>query len=789
MNIWVFIPLASFLSLLIVGVYIFSMDTQQPVNRLFGALCLNMSLWTFGQFMYRQAGSAELALAWTRGTLPLIILGTVLIFQFTLVFTGSASRLRHRSLFSLNLLIAAGIYFVGALTDLMVRGVVRMPWGYAWLPNTNSWFYWLSNGWGILLIFTAIVMLGRFYLRSTGQPKKRTQFVLLGLGSIFVIGMVEISLKQVGSEVPELTSLAMVGFAGMTAYAIARYRLFALNPAAVADNIVATMTDALILIDRQGKILTINKATQDLLGFGQKELLGLSAEGLFAERKTWDDVSSKLLAGDEPLRNYETRYQTKSSEPIEVLFSGSTVTDDEGQIAGIVAIAKDITERKRAEDIIKHMAYHDGLTGLPNRRLLSDRLKQALLHAKRNQNAVVFLYLDLDRFKQVNDEFGHDVGDLLLTAVGERLTGCLRASDTVARIGGDEFNILLTDISRTPDALPVVEKILEALARPFVLAGREIAVSASIGGSAYPETGDDLRGLETKADLAMRRAKSEGGNIYRFFSEALEATSRRRLTLGRELRQALERHEFLLHYQPIVDVPGAQRIVGAEALVRWAHPERGLLYPADFLEIAEETGLVFPMGEWVLRQACAQNRAWSDAGFSLFVPVNFSTKQFRRTDLDTIVGDAVRQSGLDPARLELELTENAIMTSVESTAQTLIKLKKLGARIALDDFGAGYSSLRDLKQFPIDEIKISRSFIQDMLTAQDSQVIVTAILSLAKNLNLETIAVGVETKEQMEFLLAQNVTVMQGFLFSPPLPAQEFERLLQENRGRLGPAA
>jgi diguanylate cyclase (GGDEF)-like protein len=425
------------------------------------------------------------------------------------------------------------------------------------------------------------------------------------------------------------------------------------------------------------------------------------------------------------------------------------------------------------------MAHHDALTGLPNRVLLHDRVSQAIAQAQRNREVLAMLFIDLDRFKTVNDSLGHHVGDRLLKSVGERLESCTRGSDTIARIGGDEFVVLLGDLEKPEDARHVALKVLDALAEPVTIGVHELRVTPSIGICAYPHDGTDVETLMRNADTAMYHAKQMGRNNYQFFTQSMNDAAQERLALENDLRHAVERAEFTLHYQPQLDLKTG-RIVGFEALVRWLHPQRGMVGPSQFVAAAEETGLIGQIGEWVLREACLQARAWHHAGHSeLQVSVNCSAQQFQRESFVETVGGILRASGLPAQQLDLEITESVIIQHSEAVIARFQALDDMGVRISIDDFGTGYSSLSYLKRFAIHQLKIDQSFVRDISSDPDDAAIVSAIIAIAHSLGLQVVAEGVETPEQLAFLRSLGCDVAQGYYFSKPVPAQEFERLLQ----------
>jgi diguanylate cyclase (GGDEF)-like protein len=435
-------------------------------------------------------------------------------------------------------------------------------------------------------------------------------------------------------------------------------------------------------------------------------------------------------------------------------------------------------ERKQAEETIRHQAYHDALTHLPNRMLFQDRFAQALARAHRNEEMLAMLFLDLDRFKTINDTLGHAAGDRLLQQVADRLNHSLREGDTVARLGGDEFMVMLTGFRQVEDVAKVARKLLRIMRPPFFIDGNELHITTSIGISLYPYDGENAETLAKNADIALYRAKEHGRNNYQHYTPSMNARAFEQLTMENKLRHALERREFVLHYQPIIQVE-TERIVGTEALIRWKRSDGVLVPPGEFIPLTEDMGLIGPIGEWVLRTACRQNREWHSNGTApCVVSVNLSARQFQQQDLAETVGDILKETRLDPRLLELELTESTLMHNVESARRTLDVLKGMGIRLSIDDFGTGYSSLSYLRRFPIDSLKIDHSFVRDCIQDVDDATIVAAIVSMARSLKLKVVAEGVETQEQLEFLRTLKCDTAQGFYFSRPVPADDFHAIL-----------
>lgn len=473
--------------------------------------------------------------------------------------------------------------------------------------------------------------------------------------------------------------------------------------------------------------------------------------------------------------------------------SGETFRKNSGRQSMLRGFVQDVTELRKAEEQIRYLAYYDGLTGLANRELFKDRLHKALPSMVRQKHFAAIMFLDLDRFKRINDTLGHHAGDLLLKQVAERLNYCIRESDSVARfgsaeamtcvsrLGGDEFTILLTDLNDPQDAVVVAQRIIETIPQPLSLQGHEVHVTTSIGISVFPNDGEDPDTLLKHADAAMYEAKSKGRNNFKFFEQSLNRTTSARLSLESDLRMALENDEFLLHYQPQVDMQSGH-IVGAEALLRWESPSRGLVPPDEFITLAEESGLIVPLTNWLIKSVCEQSKLWQSAGLPpLRISVNISGQHFSRQDIADTARRYLQANDLDPCFLEIELTESALMDNKDVARDILGQLQELGLSVAIDDFGTGYSSLAYLKEFPIDTLKIDRSFVRDIATDQNDVAIIKAVVAMAQSLELKVVAEGVEDDQQLNFLQQLGCNAYQGFLFSRPLPAQQFAARLKES--------
>ena len=459
--------------------------------------------------------------------------------------------------------------------------------------------------------------------------------------------------------------------------------------------------------------------------------------------------------------------------------SAAPIHDRDGQITGAVIVFHDVSMARSMVQEMSHLAQHDILTDLPNRLLLKDRLTQAISHARRNKTQLALLFLDLDGFKNINDSLGHTVGDKLLQSVAARVLACVRKSDTVSRMGGDEFVILLSEVAHAQDAAISAAKIITEIKKAHSIDEHHLEITASIGLSTYPDNGEDAETLIKNADTAMYYAKEAGRDHYKFFDSGMGLRAVERQSVESQLRAAVERGELLLHYQPKVDLKTGA-ITSVEALVRWQHPERGLLGPGQFLGVAEDSGIIVEIGQWVLREACRQTREWLDAGLpAVPVAVNISSLEFRSDHFLEGVRVALNETRLDPRFLELELTETVLMRHADSTTYVLEQLKAIGVRLAVDDFGTGYSSLSYLTRFPIDTLKLDRSFVHEIIASSDDAIVVSAVISMGQSLKHKVVAEGVETPEELSFLQAQGCDEGQGYYFSRPVIAGQFAKLLE----------
>ncbi|HEY6871828.1 MAG TPA: EAL domain-containing protein [Geobacteraceae bacterium] len=534
--------------------------------------------------------------------------------------------------------------------------------------------------------------------------------------------------------------------------------------------------------DVDGRIIYVNPAEAEIHGCTIDDLTGREA-GQSAHRCPAKPFPPEELSGIGVWKR-ESVNQRKSGEEFPVQLTSIAVRNAEGRCLGTVTACEDITGRKEAEQKIYRLAYYDPLTGLPNRRMFMDRLHQALAFAHREERKLALVFLDLDNFKDINDTQGHDFGDKLLRLVAQRLSSAMRESDTLSRFGGDEFVMVLNSVSCQESAAAAAQRIISRFDQPFVIEGRQVYSSVSIGIALYPDDGTDTESLFRCADSAMYHAKSEGRAHFRFFSVEMNQKIMRRVALEKSLRQGLEAHEFFLHYQPQWDL-ATSRMVGAEVLLRWQSADHGLMLPSEFISLSENTGLIFAMGEWVLRTACLKAGEWAAAGHrQVRVAVNISGKQLAQPDFPGMLDRIIRETGMEPGDLELEFAESVIMEHADKTIDTLRVLKKMGLRLSIDDFGTGYSSLSYLKHFPIDRIKIDRSIVADINRNNGDAAIAEAIVSLAHNLNLKVLAEGVENSDQLHFLAALGCDEVQGFYLAMPMTAEDLAGTLGRTHGK-----
>ncbi len=814
MSIMVYVYLIASLNYIYIGTVTYIYDSTNRQNRIFLILCLDLALWGLMLTLVNSVPDAETATEFRR--IATFFWSTVfcLMLHFCLVLIKKDTFLKKPwALFLFYSPALISIYLYYFYIPATVKDIVKIPYSWAYLNPIGQGFLW-DNFLNIYYISYSLASITSVYIWGKQsifkREKRQSRIIISTFMAVLLMGSVtDIILPNMG--IPLLPTLTiffiLIPIYGMW-YSIKKYRMMNLSPENVVLDVMKTMREGMIITNQNNVMQNINAGALEILGYTENELRDKPIDIILSEESTLQVVDT--------CNANELLLKTKDNVKLPVLFSSSTLLDEWGEPYGSVLIFQDLTEIKKVqsklqesydeleikvqertkelnianeelkneiksriemENEIKKLAFFDHLTGLPNRRLFNDYLKQKIHESQRNQLPLSVMFLDLDSFKMINDTMGHAKGDELLKQVASRLAGTLRIGDTIGRIGGDEFLII---VQNTPDEQTseiIADKLVKSFHRPFKLGGNEIYITASIGIAMYPIDGENVDTLIKNADIAMYRAKEKGKNKYEICTSAMKINLVEIMKLTNHLYRAIERNELELYYQPQVDT-NSERIVGFEALIRWHHPELGIISPREFIPIAEKTGLIIPIGEWVLKTACRQNKAWQDQGM-IAVPmaVNLSVKQFMDYDIVDKITKILGETGLEPQFLELEITESVVMKEVDFISDTLEMLNNLGVRISIDDFGTEYSSLNYLKQLPINRIKIAMTFVQGIAINQKDEAIINAIIALANNLEINTIAEGVETLSQMEFLKNVKCNVIQGFYLYKPMTADRVEEL------------
>jgi diguanylate cyclase (GGDEF)-like protein/PAS domain S-box-containing protein len=800
---------------IIVGLFTFLNDKKNKINKIFFILCIDIAFWAFMFTLLNSTTNAETANDFFICSTFFWAPAFCLLLHFVILLTGK-ERFFNKWFSYLILYIPAlfpiCLYLFNPPT---ADDVVKVNLGWVVFVPKGRGFIWTNFSYVYYLFYMAAVVfyLFRWWKNSKiVRERKQAKLILTTmLVTILTAGITDIILPVSGiTLMPSMGAVLIIIVIIGIWYSIKRYKLMALNPENFGLEVLKIMNEGLIISNHEGIIKYINTGALKLLGYDKNQLMDKALTSVFSE-------SIDLIK----LRNcssLEIEMLQSNNCNLPVLLSSSVLKDEWGDTLGIVGIFQDISEIKQVqkklinayddleikveertselrkankeleheiniriamEEKIKNLAYYDYLTGLPNRRLFNDRLNQGISDAIRKEKTLGVLFLDIDSFKRVNDTMGHAKGDELLKMVSKRLTSILRESDTVTRVGGDEFLILLQNLEYEHHIREVSKKILDIFKEPFIIDGYDLYITTSIGGAVYPIDGQNVDTLIKNADIAMYRAKEKGKNKFELCTPIIKDSMVEEMKLTNSLYRALERNELELYYQPQVNIISGE-IIGLETLIRWNNTELGLVNPGDFIYIAEKTGLILPIGEWVMRRACIQNKAWQDAGIlNVPIAVNLSVNQFQNTKIVELIAEILKDTNLNPFYLELEITESVIMKETEYIIESLKQLKQLGVKIAIDDFGTEYSSLNYLKQLPVDRIKIAMSFVQGININTKDEAIINVIIVLARNLGLKVIAEGVETKEQLDFLRDQMCNDIQGYYYYKPMPANQIEELMK----------
>ena len=782
MNAFAFLNLLAAGIHLSLGVAVLRIDRRSAAHRLLFLICLSFGWWGLCYAFMHAAPTADVYWTWYRVSTPAWVLCPALILHLLLALDDTRPT-RWRTVRDVLVYLPALLFLIRSVSGpLFAAAVSRGSFGWVERPGDGAWpLAFVAYFVGYLLLGMWRTLLRRRHTELASTRQQALDLLLASALSLALITTTEVVLPWLGHPLPVLTPVIGVLWVGGIWYGIARHGLMRLSLASAADAILATMSDAVVLVAPDGKIVRTNRATQDMLGWDESELAGRPWSSLLAEQRASDETKLQRFLAAGPVPHFETVGRRKSGESIPLFLSAGTIHDRYGIRRGEVLVLRDASDLRRTEERLHHLAHHDALTGLPNRLLFRDRLEHSLHRARRLGEPLGVMVIDLDRFKEVNDTLGHEAGDTVLKVVAQRLAACIRRSDTVARLGGDEFAVSLPDLKKPDDVRVVAERILGSLARPVDLLDRPQPIPASIGISLRPEHGDDADTLLRHADTAMYRAKATGRGGSLLFDPAWGDAAVEPHESPERLRQALERHEFVLYFQPQVAMADG-RLVGVEALLRWDHPERGMLLPMTFLPQAAESDVILDLCGWVLRTATAQARAWDTAGLPpVLLAVNLCARQLMMPELPDRLREVLDQTGFPAERLELELTEDAMARDDRDVLHTVKRLHAIGAGIAIDDFGAGPTSVTFLARFPIRTVKLGQSLVRGLPEDRDHAAIARAVVSMTRALHIErVVAEGVETEAQLAFLRTLGCDTVQGNLTGAATTAQDIARRLSE---------
>ena len=798
----------------ILGIITLLNDSKNNLNKLFFVICMSLAFWAFMFSLMNWSIDAQSVSNFYLYSTFSWATFYCLFLHFIVILTDRGDLLKKKFRYLIFYLPALLSIYLYVFNPETAHNFVRTNLGWVYVESTNKGFVWTNfyNVYYFLYLMAVIFFLFKWWKNSEiVRERKQAKLILITTFIAMITGGVSDIVIPMFTR-PFMPSigiiLTMVPIIGIW-YSIKKYKLMDLNPENFALEVLKIMSEGLIISNHEGMIKDINSGALKLLGYEKRKIINKPISSLFSET-----IEISKLTNCSSL---EIQIMQSDNNKLPVLLSSSILKDEWGDSLGIVCIFQDISQIKLVqqelmksydeleikvqertselsnsnkdlefeinaridmEEEIKKLAYHDYLTGLPNRRLFIDILNQGIVDVQKGK-AIGVLFLDLDSFKRINDTMGHDKGDELLKIVSKRLTNIMKQSDTVCRVGGDEFLILIQNVENEQYIRDISKGILDIFQEPFKINGNDLYITTSIGGAIYPIDGEDEETLIKNADIAMYKAKEKGRNKFELCTTVIKDSLIEEVKLTNSLYRAIDRDELELYYQPQVGLI-TEEIIGLEALVRWNNPELGMVNPADFIYIAEKTGLILPIGEWVMRKACGQNKKWQDAGIlNVPIAVNLSVNQFQNAEIIEDIVKILKETGLDPKDLEVEITENIIMKETEYIIECLLQLKQVGVKIAIDDFGTEYSSLNYIKQLPLDKIKIDMSFVRGINVNRKDEAVIKVIIVLAKNLGLKVIAEGVETKEQLDFLRDLMCDEIQGYYYYKPMPALAIEELMK----------
>ena len=781
----------SFVVYATVGIYAIYKDKKSPLNRTFLLLNLSFAVMALGSAFMVVSPEKTGCFFW----INILVIGSFsfpsFALHFFLIFSERRKLLKKWWIYVAIYLPFFIFFTLNFAISFYAKDFVYTKYGWIMVARIDSIVFWIYNLYYVASVCAGVISSYLWMIKKDSKREKiKGKIIVLTAAFNLVISGVLFTLSVFNPNIPNLGPITITLWALGMLYGIVKYKLLKITPELAADQILETINESVVIVGESGDIVSANRETGVLLGYSDEEILGQPLGMLFSGDEKFEKANIKTLFKKCPIDNMETRFVSKGNKKIPVIFSASECRDKTGELLGYIAVTRDITNIKEAEERLNYLAHHDSLTSLPNRLLFVDRFNQEAAKAKRNKTYLAVFLLDLDHFKQINDSYGHNAGDQLLVDVSNRLRESIRQSDSIARLGGDEFVILLSDLKSKNDYKATADRIVSNIAKPYVIGNKELNVTISVGVSIYPVNGTNLDSLLKDSDVAMYSVKSGGRNNYKLFTPVMSMGDKQLVDLKSELKDSLSKNEMLLYYQPMVDLY-SEKIIGAEALVRWKHPKYGIISPSEFIPQAEENGLIGPLGEWVLKTACTQAKKWQESGFGpVYVSVNLSFFQFREQNLaDTVLG-ILEESGLSPEYLLLEIAESNIVRDRENVGSVFKKLHEHKVMVVISGFGTGYSSLLYLKEFPIYAIKIDRFFIRNIANDPGCATIVKAIISLAHDLDVKVIAEGIETTEQREYLRSLEwkpanpikCDGAQGFLFSKPVSEDSMEELFEKQR-------